>query len=81
MIIYPLPSEMLTINAFKFNVGDLVSTVLGEYGIVVKVGQHDKHPTDRTDYYHVLIDDHINCYLAFALIKVKKTKKVLDKRN
>tara|TARA_Y100000592_G_C5396438_1_gene280871 strand:+ start:504 stop:725 length:222 start_codon:yes stop_codon:yes gene_type:complete len=72
MITYPLPSEMLTINAFKFNVGELVITVLGEYGVVVKVGQHDKYPTDRTDYYHVLIGDHIYCYLAFALIKVKK---------
>ena len=72
MITYPLPSEMLTINAFKFNVGELVITVLGEYGVVVKVGQHDKYPTDKTDYYHVLIGDHIYCYLAFALIKVKK---------
>ncbi len=75
MITYPLPSEMLTIDAFKFSVGDLVITVLGEYGIVTKIGQHEKYPTDRTEYYHVLIGDHIYYYLAFALIKVKKKLK------
>ena len=72
MITYPLPSEMLTINAFKFSVGDLVTTIMGDYGIVVKIGQHHKHPTDKTDYYHVLIDGNIYCYLAIALIKIKK---------
>jgi len=81
MITYPLPSEMLTIDAFRFSVGDLVVTVLGEYGIVTKIGQHNQHPTDKTEYYHVLINDHVYCYLAFALIKIKKVKKTLDIRN
>ena len=75
MITYPLPSEMLTINAFKFSVGDLVATIMGDYGVVVKIGQHDKFPTDKTEYYHVLIGDNIYCYLAFALIKIKKNEK------
>ena len=75
MITYPLPKDMLTIDAFKFSVGELVTTVLGDYGIIVKVGQHDQHPTDKTDYYHVLINGHIYCYLAFALIKMKKNEK------
>ena len=75
MITYPLPSEMLVIDYFKFSVGDLVTTVLGDYGVIVKIGQHDKYPTDRIDYYHVLIDGYIYCYLAFALIKIKKKQK------
>lgn len=72
MITYPLPMEMLTIDAFKFSVGDLVTTIMGDYGVIVKIGKHDRHPTDQTHYYHVLIDDNVYCYLGIALIKIKK---------
>ena len=75
MITYPLDIEMLTIEDFTFNVGDLVTTILGEYGVVIKIGKHDLYPTDKSEYYHVLINGYIYCYLSFALIKIKKNEK------
>ncbi len=71
MITYPLPSEMLVIDTFKFRVGELVTTILGEYGVVIKIGKHDKYGTDKTVYYHVLIGGYVKCYMPFALIKIK----------
>jgi len=56
----------------KFKIGDLVSTVLGEYGIIVDIGEHIRYKSDNTEYYHVLIGQHVYCYLSFALIKIKK---------
>ncbi len=76
MITYPINSDLLIIENFIFNVGELVSTVLGDYGIVVKIGQHREYPTDKVDYYHVLINGDVYCYLAFALIKIKKNHKI-----
>jgi len=78
MISYPIDGGYVIIDEFKFKIGDLVSTILGEYGIVIKIGKHSKYDIDKTDYYHVLIEDHIQCFLPFALIKIKN-KKMLDK--
>ena len=58
----------------KLQIGDLVSTVLGEYGIIVDIGEHTRYKSDNTEYYHVLIGQHIYFYLPFALIKIKKNK-------
>ncbi len=58
----------------KFFIGDLVTTILGEYGIIVKIGEHNVYRSDNTEYYHVLICNHIQCYLPFALIKIKSKK-------
>ena len=79
MITYPIDGGYLIIDEFKFQVGDLVTTILGDYGIIIKIGQHDKHPTDKTDYYHVLIGDHVRCFMPFALIKIKNKKKLDNK--
>ncbi len=76
MISYPIDYGYVIIDEFKFNVGDLVSTILGEYGIIIKIGKHKKYNIDKTDYYHVLIDDHVHCYLPFALIKINNKKMV-----
>jgi len=59
----------------KFEIGDLVTTILGEYGIIIAIGEHTVHKTDETEYYHVLIEDYVYCYLPFALIKIKKSNK------
>ena len=72
---YPIPPTHLVIDEFKFQIGDLVTTILGDYGIIVKIGKHSKYDIDKTDYYHVLIDDHVRCFMPFALIKIKKNEK------
>lgn len=71
MITYPIDGGYLIIDEFKFKVGDLVTTILGDYGIIVKIGKHNKYDIDRTDYYHVLIEEHVRCFMPFALIKIK----------
>ena len=71
MIVYP-STHLYVLNAFKFEVGDLVKTILGEYGIITGYGKHTKYKADETEYYYVLINEHIHYYLPFALIKVKK---------
>ncbi len=75
MITYPIDNGYLIIDEFKFQVGDLVTTILGEYGVIIKIGKHDKFETDKTDYYHVLIEGYVKCYMPFALIKIKNEKK------
>lgn len=72
MILYPTSYDYLIIDEFRFNVGDLVSTVLGEYGIVLGYGKHKVHPSDHSEYYYVLIKDSIHYYLPCALIKIQK---------
>ena len=58
----------------ELNVGDLVSTLLGEIGIVLGF---DKHPDCRrydglgqTKYYKVLIDGSIYHYISGAIRKI-----------
>ena len=76
MIVYPIDGGSLIIDEFKFKIGDLVTTILGGYGIIIKIGKHDKYKTDRTDYYHVLVDGDVRCFMPFALIKIKNKKKL-----
>ncbi len=66
-------SDACILDYLIFDIGDLVTTILGEYGIIVNIGEHTMYKTDKTQYYHVLIENHIHCYLPFALIKVKKS--------
>ena len=77
MIKFPIDHGFVLIDEFEFKVGDLVSTILGDYGIIVKIGKHAKYNADKTEYYHVLIDEHIRYFVPFALIKIKN-KKNLD---
>jgi hypothetical protein len=72
--------NILTLNNKEFNVGDLVTTILGDYGIIISIGEHNTHRANNTEYYHVLIDTYVQCYLPFALIKVKN-EKILDKED
>ena len=72
MIEYPVDCGYLVIDEFQFEVGDLVTTILGDYGIIIKIGKHSMHNIDKTDYCHVLIGGYIRCYMPFALIKIKK---------
>ena len=65
------PSNFI-LGDIRFKIGDLVTTILGDYGIIVGFGRHKIYNMDETDYYHVLIEDHVHFYLPFALIKIKK---------
>ena len=65
-------TDFLVLGEFKLKAGDLVMTVLGDYGIVVGFGKHNKYNIDDSEYYYVLINNHVQCYLPFALIKMKK---------
>ena len=38
----------------------------------LNIGEHNLYKSDNTEYYHVLMNGHIHCYLSFALIKIKK---------
>ena len=60
----------------KFEIGELVMTVLGDYGIIIGFGRHPKYDIDETSYYHVLINGYIYCYLPIALVKIKNKKKL-----
>jgi len=65
--------DYFVLDHIKFDVGDLVTTVMGEYGIIVGYGRHISYPmSDNCDYYHVLIDGDISCYLPFSLTIVEK---------
>ena len=60
----------------KFNEGDLVTTITGDYGIVIGSGASEDLKKslgrDNDNYYKVLIEDQIYHYLSYTLIKVKK---------
>tara|TARA_R110000824_G_scaffold28264_14_gene95253 strand:- start:5189 stop:5467 length:279 start_codon:yes stop_codon:yes gene_type:complete len=58
-----------------FDDGDLVTTLLGEIGIIIGYGTHpDGVPSeyDQSAYYKVLINNNVYNYLPAALEKVKK---------
>lgn len=79
MIDYHYLPDVFVLGEMKFDIGDLVTTILGEYGVIIGIGEHIVYKNDETEYYHVLIGADVFCYLPFALKKVKKTKKTLDK--
>ena len=61
-----------------FNIGDLVETVMGEYGIILGYGPHTIYYNDKSNYYKVLIDGDIFHYISNGL---KKVEKKLDKQQ
>ena len=72
MIYTDLVHEHLIIDSLKLEIGDLVMTILGDYGVVVGYGKHPANSSDKTDYYRILIDDNIYHYLSHALMRVEK---------
>ena len=65
------PHLIKEINCFE--VGDLVVTIMGEYGVVLGVGPHVDYMKDQTRYYYVLIDGTVYHYIAAWLLKHKKS--------
>ena len=76
--IYYLEEICVLNNTSKFKVGDLVTTLLQEYGIIVGFGKHPDHEKDNTEYCYVLIDNQVYNYLASS---IKKVEKPLDNIN
>jgi hypothetical protein len=72
MISCPIDGGFLVIDDLKFEVGDLVTTILGNYGVIVGFGKHSRYESDSSFYYYVLIDEVIQHYLPMALIKINK---------
>ena len=72
MINWVYDPDYFVMANFTLNIGDLVTTILGEYGIIVGFGKHTVYDIDKTNYYHVLINDNVQYYLPFALIKIEK---------
>ena len=73
--IYYLEEICVLNNTSKFKVGDLITTLLQEYGIIVGFGKHPDHEKHNTEYCYVLIDNQVYNYLASS---IKKVKKVFD---
>ena len=43
---------------------------------LIDIGEHNVYKSDSTEYYHVLICNYVQCYLSFALMKVKDKKRL-----
>jgi hypothetical protein len=52
-----------------FKIGDLVVTIMEEYGIIVGFGRHPDYSKDETEYCYILIDNIIYNYLTVTLKK------------
>ena len=52
-------------------VGDLVTTVMGEIGIIVGKGPHADYMKDQTQYYYVLVEGFVYHYVSAGLKKIK----------
>jgi hypothetical protein len=74
MIQISLLEEDLLIDGWKFSIGELVMTLLGEYGVIIGIGRHPDHKTDRTEYYKILINGYTYHYLSCGLTRIKKNK-------
>ena len=59
-------------NIENLEVGDLVTTVLGEYGVIVGFGKHPESESDKTEYCYILMNEHVYHYLTASVRKVKK---------
>ena len=59
-------------NPPKLKVGDLVTTLLQEYGVVIGFGKHPDHKHDKTEYCYLLIENQVYNYLSYTVKKVKK---------
>ena len=61
-----------TIKDEVIELGDLVQTVLGEYGVVVGLGPHSIFYNDKSNYFKVLIKGYVYHYISGSLRKVNK---------
>ena len=52
--------------------GDLVQTILGEYGVVVGHGPHSIFYKDKSNYFKVLIKGYVYHYVSGSLKKINK---------
>ena len=69
---YLYPTQVHVVHKLEcFSVGDLVRTIMGEYGIILGQGPHEIYYKDMSNYYKVLIDGNIYHYIAGALKKIK----------
>lgn len=70
-----IPEVYVETELYIFDNGDLVTTLLGEIGIIIGYGTHpDGVPPEynQSAYYKVLINNNVYNYLPTALKKVKK---------
>ena len=73
---YTYPTQISIVDELQcFKVGDLVVTLMGEYGIVVGQGKHDVFYQDRSNYLKVLINGNVYNYIAGSLKLIKKLDK------
>ena len=56
----------------EISLGDLVTTILEEYGIIVGFGKHPEYDLDRTEYCYVLIGSRVYNYMTESIKKVIK---------
>ena len=70
------PAPQVEFSNERFEIGDLVSTILGEHGVIVAYGPHTDHHNfskhDKTNYYQVLIEGNVRHYISASLRKYKK---------
>ncbi len=73
MISYTYCDDMPTdIENEIIELGDLVQTILGEYGVVIGCGPHTIFYKDKSNYFRVLIKDQVYHYVSGSLKKVNK---------
>ena len=70
--IYPIRDCYPPLKTEIYEVGELVETIMGQYGIVLGFGPHTTYHNDRSNYYKVLIDGYIYHYVSIGLKKVVK---------
>ena len=59
-------------NIEDLKVGDLVTTIMGKYGVILGFGKHPDFQKYKTKYYYVLIENEIYHYLPHSIIKQSK---------
>jgi|TARA_R110000824_G_scaffold352095_1_gene539161 hypothetical protein len=66
-------SEVLVVHGLQeIYLGDLVTTILEEYGIIVGFGKHPEYDLDQTEYCYVLIGSRVYNYMTESIKKVIK---------
>ena len=76
---YYLREVYILEDPLQLKVGDLVTTILEEYGVVLGFGKHPDYKNDETEYCYLLIGNQIYNYLSCAIKKVEKQTNTLDK--
>ena len=65
--------EVLVVQGLQdISLGDLVTTILEEYGIIVGFGKHPEYDLDQTEYCYVLIGSRVYNYMTESIKKVIK---------